>query len=82
MMTTLEILAFGITRDILGGPTLRLEIPQPMTVGQLRAQLMHQYPALQELSSLGIARNSQYAADEEFIQPQDEVVLIPPVSGG
>lgn len=81
-MTTLEILAFGITRDILGGPALRLEVPDTLTVGQLRAQLLEQYPALRGLSSLGIARNSQYAADEEFIQAQDEVVLIPPVSGG
>jgi len=79
---TIKILAFGITRDILGGSSLEMQIPGHTRVADLRATLYAQYPALQKLSTLAIALNTEYASDEELIGEKDEVVLIPPVSGG
>ncbi|MCB0550653.1 MAG: molybdopterin converting factor subunit 1 [Phaeodactylibacter sp.] len=77
-----KILAFGIAKDILGGTTLSVELPEQPTVGQLKAHLCRAYPAFEKLASFAIALNTEYADDQEAIQPGDEVVIIPPVSGG
>ncbi len=78
----IKILAFGITRDILGGSTVEMQIPAAANVADLRAVLYAEYPALQKLNNLAIALNTEYASEEQTITERDEVVLIPPVSGG
>lgn len=78
----IKILAFGITRDILGGSTVEMQIPTAANVADLRAALYAEYPALQKLNNLAIALNTEYASEEQTITERDEVVLIPPVSGG
>ena len=78
----IKILAFGITRDILGGSTVEMQIPAAASVADLRAALYAEYPALQKLNNLAIALNTEYASEEQTITERDEVVLIPPVSGG
>lgn len=78
----IKILAFGITRDILGGSTVEMQIPTEASVADLRAALYAEYPALQKLNNLAIALNTEYASEEQTITERDEVVLIPPVSGG
>lgn len=78
----IEILAFGIARDILGGGTTALDIPEPSCVGALRRQLIQRFPPLAQLTSMAVAVNGEYASDDQSIHPGDEVVLIPPVSGG
>ena len=78
----IEILAFGIARDIFGASTISLEAQESSTVKQLLEDLNEQYPALQELRSVAIAINTEYASMEQVIKPGDEVVIIPPVAGG
>lgn len=78
----IKILAFGITRDILGGSMVEMQIPAEAKVADLRAALYAEYPALQKLNNLAIALNTEYASEEQTIAERDEVVLIPPVSGG
>ena len=78
----IKLLAFGIARDILGQQEVRWEASQPATVAQLRQQLYSKYPALNELRSLAIAVNEEYAEENHGLRENDEVVLIPPVSGG
>lgn len=81
----MTILLFGITKDIVGNTTLSLshsEANTVQTVGQLRRFLTGSYPEISRLSSLAIAVNSEYAEDEREIKHQDEIALIPPVSGG
>jgi molybdopterin synthase sulfur carrier subunit len=43
---------------------------------------MAKYPELAKLQSLAVAVNGAYAQNEAHISAEDEVVLIPPVSGG
>ena len=74
--------AFGIARDIVGGSNLSFQIQEAATVGVLKNALLSTYPKFEELRSLAIAVNSEYANDDQVIQASDEVVLIPPVSGG
>ncbi len=78
----LNILAFGITKDIVGGSTVEVTIPEGLTVGQLKEWLSTQYPAMQELKSLLIAVNEEYGEDGHILSEKDEIALIPPVSGG
>jgi molybdopterin synthase sulfur carrier subunit len=78
----INVIAFGIARDILGGSTQSIEVTDNCSVGELRTQLMTDYPALERLVSLAIAVNTEYALDNQPISERDEIVLIPPVSGG
>ncbi|MBK8654757.1 MAG: MoaD/ThiS family protein [Haliscomenobacter sp.] len=82
MKTSFRILAFGMARDILGRPVMELEWNSPLTVGELREELIRQYPELARLKSLAVAVNSEYAQDGNLLTAGDEIALIPPVSGG
>lgn len=78
----LTLIAFGITKDILGGREVPFELEGEATVANLLTQLAAKHPRLDGLASLRVAVNSEYARPQTSIGPQDEVVLIPPVSGG
>jgi molybdopterin synthase sulfur carrier subunit len=79
----MEILLFGITREIVGKTTLSVPANQNITnVKALKAWLGQQYPAMQNLSSLAVAVDSEYAQDEDALNGDNEIALIPPVSGG
>ena len=75
------ITSYGIAKDILGERKVVIE-PDVRTVGELRSWLTTRYPSLTELRSLFIAVNQNYAGDEAILKETDEIVLIPPVSGG
>ncbi len=78
----IDIIAYGIAKDILGGATIRFEIEDNARVNDLLTRLRHEYPDLEKLTSLAVALNEDYANGDEAINPNDEIVLIPPVSGG
>lgn len=77
----IKVRNFGIARDILGEREVEIVLNGD-SVGDLRAHLYATYPDLQKLNSLFIAINLEYAADDHVLTEKDEVVLIPPVSGG
>jgi len=79
---TIHIQTFGIARDILGARVLAFETPVALTVGELKQQLLEQYPAFGNLSSLLVAVNAEYGEEHTPLNELDEIVLIPPVSGG
>ena len=79
---TVQIMIFGIARDIVGQSVLALDLPEGATVAQLRAVLLAQYPRFETLASLRIAVNMAYATDTDALQSTDDIALIPPVSGG
>ncbi len=78
----LKIALFGITRDIVGQPTLEMPTPAPATVGALLDHMRATYPALGQLRSCAVAVNNEYAPAGQAIGPNDEIALIPPVAGG
>ena len=77
----IKILAFGITRDIVGGSELELET-KANTLGDLRQELIERFPEIAQLKSLFIACNQRFVEDSQLITEKDELALIPPVSGG
>ncbi len=78
----IRVLAFGIAKDILGATQITVKLPPNATVKMLRQTLLKRYPRLLDLRAIAIAVNNEYARDEQVLSPQDEVALIPPVSGG
>lgn len=76
------ILLFGIAKEIVGGSRLSWPSDQIKTVGELKQWILDTYPAFTDLRSLRFAVNEEYAEDDQMIGPSDEIVLIPPVSGG
>ena len=78
----LKILAFGITKDIVGGSQIEVEIPEGSNLNSLKEQLLKTYPAMEELASILIAVNNEYGEEEQILRGNDEIALIPPVSGG
>lgn len=81
-MMKIDILAFGIAKDIIRGQTLALELPAGATVGKLKDVLCETFPRFKQLKSLAIAVNTEYRPDDFFLHEKDEIVIIPPVSGG
>ena len=76
------IKAFGISKEIVGGKFLELEVPTGYTVFDLKKELFEKYPAFGDLRSLYIALNNEYADEAQVLKEGDEIALIPPVAGG
>lgn len=77
-----NILAFGIAKDIFGKPEIELELPNDATVYNLKYSLEHLHPKLKDLASYMIAVNNEYALPGDTVHTSDEIAIIPPVSGG
>jgi molybdopterin synthase sulfur carrier subunit len=78
----IRLLAFGIVKDLFPGSSLDIELPENPTVDVLKKKLDSLYPEMQKLASYMIAVNNNYASDGDIIYPDDEIAIIPPVSGG
>ena len=78
----LKITAFGIAQDILKNRSLSLEIKEEATIGDVREILESKYPDFTKLASLSFAVDEEYQEDTYHLSPGEEVVIIPPVSGG
>lgn len=79
---TIKLVAFGIAKDILKNKSIDFAVAEKLTVADLKADLCAQYPEFQRLKSFAIAINEEYQDDDFVIGERDEVVIIPPVSGG
>ncbi len=77
----IQLKAFGICKDILGGRDVALEFDGEQ-VEDLRKALAFKFPDIEKLNSLFIAVNEAYAEDDLVLKESDSVALIPPVSGG
>ena len=74
---------FAAYQEAYGVPELQLSLPPETTVSQLRDRLLAQHPHLEQwrdLTRFGI--NLEFVSPDTILQEGDEVVLIPPVSGG
>lgn len=78
----INVLAFGIAKDIINGQSIEVELENGTDVQSLKANLCNRFPAFNKLKSLAIAVNEEYQEDHFILKEADEVVIIPPVSGG
>lgn len=78
-----RVLFFGILKDMVGKPADVIDLPDGASVRDVLARYESQIPRLKEsLPSLALAVNQQYAGPDTKLRPDDEVALLPPVSGG
>lgn len=78
----IKVVAFGIARDIIGGRETVLVVEQETTASRAMALLKEKFPDFDQLASLNLAINEEYVDGDYKIKFGDELVLIPPVSGG
>ena len=78
----IQLLLFGITKDLLETNEFIFTLSKNDTVGNLKNALRLKYPQLENIDSYAIAVNESYANDTLILQEKDVVAIIPPVSGG
>ncbi len=78
----INVLAFGVAKDIFGASTVSVQLTNDATVFNLKYLLEDKYPRLKKLASYMVAVNDEYALDGDTIHERDEIAIIPPVSGG
>ena len=78
-----RVLFFGMLKDLAGKSSEMLELPEGALVRDLLAHYVLQEPGLREsLGAIAVAVNREYAGPETVLKSDDEVGLLPPVSGG
>lgn len=80
---TVTVKLFAAYQDAYGVPELLLEMPTGATVEQVCDRLIVDRPelaAFKEITRFGL--NLQFVEPNTIVQNGDEIVLIPPVSGG
>lgn len=78
----IKLVAYGIAKEILNGSKAEIELENENSITNLKEQLVKQYPAFKELASLRFAVNEEYQDDSYELTGREEVIIIPPVSGG
>jgi molybdopterin converting factor subunit 1 len=78
-----KVIYFGILRELAGAQEETLEVGEAISLGDLFAQLRSRHAQIERFaSSLALAVNLEYSQPSRVLHQDDEVALIPPVSGG
>ena len=78
-----RVLFFGMLRDLVGGAEEEIELPESASARDVITHYEATVPHLKDmLSCLALAVNQQYAKPDARLKANDEVALLPPVSGG
>ena len=79
----ISVRAFASYREAIGAPSVRLDVPAGSTPSQVWDRLLGRYPRLAGLPKPhAFAINEEYIEENHALRERDELVLIPPVSGG
>ena len=77
-----RVLFFGILKDLAGRASEEVSLPEGATVRDLLSHYAQNTKLQGLLGSIAVALNQEYAAPAARLREQDEVGLLPPVSGG
>jgi molybdopterin converting factor subunit 1 len=72
---------FASIREVLGRREEALDVPEGATVESVWQQLIERFPGLQQ-QRYRPALNQEYVTPSATLHDGDELVFIPPVSGG
>ena len=79
----IRVRLFASLRDVVGREALELELPEGATPATVWEALAAAHPELApRRRSLAVAVNRAYEAFDAALAAGDEVVFIPPISGG
>lgn len=79
---TIRVRLFAMMAQQAGTGRLTLEMPAGTPVGTIQELLRNTFPDLRWPTGTMLAVNQEYAPPERLLQENDEVAIIPPVSGG
>ncbi len=78
-----QVLFFGILREITGTSGEALELAGGATLGSVFDRYAARFPELErQRTSIMLARNHDFGTSDTRLQDGDEVAFLPPVSGG
>ena len=80
---TVTVKLFAAYQEAYGVPELKLELPAQTSVKEVLDRLVNERPELEQwrdLTRFGV--NLKFVPADTPLQNGDEVVMIPPVSGG
>ena len=77
-----RVVLFAKPRELVGRPSVELDLPAGATAADAWAQLSGRYSLGPLPRSFRCAVNSEYAGWEDALKEGDELAVIPPVSGG
>jgi len=79
----MRVLFFAQLKDATGCDSAEIASASPLSMEQLWAELLKKFPKLAAYrSSVRLAKNCEYAVPDAVFAADDEVAMIPPVSGG
>jgi len=78
-----RVLFFGVLKDLAGGGSDTLELRDGATLSDVLEHYEARFPQLKNfLPALAMSVNQEYAEPQSRLKADDEVALLPPVSGG
>lgn len=78
-----RVLFFGVLRELAGKPGEDIELPDGVLLRDVLTHYASQMPHLKSsFGSIALAVNQQYAGLNTILKADDEIALLPPVSGG
>ena len=80
---TITLKLFAVYQEAVGVEEMRLDLPMGTTAGEVCDRLIAEHPDLarwKPLTRYGV--NLQFVEADTPLKADDELVLIPPVSGG
>jgi len=78
-----QVLFFGVLKDLIGRPSEDLELADGATVADVLDHYESKIPQIREvLPSVALSVNQHYSGPGAVLGNGDEVALLPPVSGG
>jgi MoaE-MoaD fusion protein len=78
-----QVLFFGILKDLVGNASESLEMPDGATVADVLTHYEARIPRIRELlPTVALSVNQHYSGPGALLGDNDEVALLPPVSGG
>jgi molybdopterin converting factor subunit 1 len=79
----MTVLFFAQSRQLAGCDRHFLRVEKPLTASEFWTLLEEVFPSLVSLQKTArLARNETYLEEGDRLQPDDEIAIIPPVSGG
>jgi len=79
----MKVLFFAQSRQLAGCDSHLLRVDHSLTAPEFWILLGKVFPSLVSLQKTArLARNETYLQEGERLQPNDEIAIIPPVSGG
>jgi molybdopterin converting factor subunit 1 len=83
MSIKIKLFFFATIRELVGLDSLMLELPEQLTVRDLKTYLATQYiPLKTHLDTTLVSVDREFASDDDLINDGAEIGFFPPVSGG